>query len=208
MTKIHKKRFEEYYSKYLLEYLFPERFSYLKVLDKPDLQNADKNVGIEVTTAVQQVVKENDALFSKLLANKATREQREKSKNRIRQLGGKFYDEGYMFSWAGYRSLDNIYLSLEKKIKKLNEGGYTSFNEQDIFITDDNYIKDEELNIIYAKFKNIQSSFSSRFSSIFLYLHGGCLKEFDMIAESYRSYKLNNDEVSELVNMTELERRY
>lgn len=196
MKKIY--RFEECYAKVLLEMLFPERFYQLEIADKPDLQNDSANVGVEVTTAVRQAEKEKDHLFSLLTHNKGTPEQQNRNKDRIRKLGGRYYDEGAMFSWAGYRDLNKLYCALKSKLKKLNGGGYRLYEKQYVFITDDNIINQNELSDILIELRSIQSNFQVHFDSIYIYLFGGILIEFDVKSERCLYYKVND--VDDLVN--------
>lgn len=195
MKKIY--RFEECYAKVLLENLFPERFYQLEIADKPDLQNDSAKIGIEVTTAVKQDEKEKDHLFSMLTHNKGTLVQQNRNKDRIRKLGGQYFDEGIMFSWAGCRDLNKIYFALKSKLKKLNGGGYHLYEKQYVFITDDNIIYQNELSDILIELQRIQSNFQAHFDSIFIYLFGGTLIEFDMKDANSISIVVNN--VNDLV---------
>lgn len=113
------KHWEECFAKLVLEKVLPDRFFQLEIADKPDLQNTCASIGVEVTTAVGKAEKEKDHLFSLLVQKLGTPEQQRKSKERIRQLGGIYCEEGAMVSWVGYRDLAGIYSSLEDKLKSL-----------------------------------------------------------------------------------------
>ena len=52
-----RKNFDEYFAKVVLEFCFPEKYSKLQVLDKPDLQSG-QDVGIEVTNCMPKEVAE------------------------------------------------------------------------------------------------------------------------------------------------------
>ena len=190
-----KLRPSEYFAKLVLEKLFPDRFFELEVLDKPDLQNSSEGIGIEVTTAVPASQKEMSSRFSMIVQNQGTTDQLEKSKERIRQLGGYYSDKGYMVSWTGYRDLNRIYIALEDKLVKLNSGNYRLFENQYIFITDESLIKPEELNEIHAEINKRQSTYAIYFDSVFLYLYGGTLIEFDMITGEDHCYDVCDNEV-------------
>ena len=95
-----------------------------------------------------------------------------------------------MFSWVGYRDLSRIYSALSKKVKK-----YTIFFKQYIFISDNNLIRSEEYKEIHSKMAEIQNEYPIRFDSIFLYLYGGILIEFDMINSSTNSYSVSDNKV-------------
>lgn len=185
-------RWEECFAKLVLEQMFPERFSRLKIVDKPDLQDDLSNTGIEVTTAETKEKKEKDHLFSELVQDHGTPERQKKSKERIRQLGGVYHDPGVMTSWVNYRDLSGIYSALKSKLEKLNAGGYRNLDKQFVFITDTNIIKSDEMNEVWAEIAKRQEVFSKRFDSIFLYLFGGKLIEFDMKTGNIRCYVVQN----------------
>lgn len=197
-TSVPKLRCEECYAKLVLESVFPERFSQLTIADKPDLQNRTANIGIEVTTAISKSEKEKDHLFSQLIHNKGTPDQRKRSKGRIKQLGGDYDDRGFMLSWIGLRELSGIYSTFEKKLNKLNSGGYIQFRKQFVFITDTNMIMSNELKEVHSELYRIQAHYSKKFDSAFLYLYGGQLIEFDMNSGENNSYRI--DDVSALAD--------
>lgn len=47
--------------------MYPNDFMDLEIRDKPDLQNAEIDVGIEVTRAVNPVQVQNEKLYSKII---------------------------------------------------------------------------------------------------------------------------------------------
>lgn len=186
------KHWEECFAKLVLEKVLPDRFFQLEIADKPDLQNTCASIGVEVTTAVGKAEKEKDHLFSLLVQKLGTPEQQRKSKERIRQLGGIYCEEGAMVSWVGYRDLAGIYSSLEDKLKKLNGGGYRSFEKQAVFITDNNTIKTNELCAVQTELSRRQEPFNTRFDTVFLYFFGGRLTEFNMTSGENQGYVVNN----------------
>lgn len=58
-------------AKVVLEKLLPDEFEKLEIKDKPDLQNTKKNIGIEVTRAIDSVQEKNESLYSKISFNLA-----------------------------------------------------------------------------------------------------------------------------------------
>lgn len=192
-SSVPKLRWEECYAKLVLESAFPERFSQLTIADKPDLQNRTANIGIEVTTAISKNEKEKDHLFSLLVNNKGTSYQRNRSKDRIKQLGGEYDDKGIMLSRIGFRELNGVYSAFEGKLTKLNSGGYIPFEKQFIFITDTNMIKTNELKEVHSELNKRQEQFSKKFDLVFLYLYGGHLIEFDMNSGENHSYSIDNN---------------
>lgn len=200
----HKLRWEECYAKLVLEKVFPNRFFDLKIEDKPDLQNDSLDIGVEVTSAVPPVAKENDSLFSKLTFQNPTPEQRERNLNRIRSLGGQYYDEGVMFCWTGVRNICEVYSAFENKLKKLNGGGYTSFSKQYVFIVENDItILRDDLSKIHSELNRRQTSYSARFDSVFLNYDRSLLFEFDLNSGEYHQYRIDDYETlaTEAYNM-------
>ena len=64
----------ECYAKIILEALFSDRYETLSLADKPDLQNLKKDIGIEVTTAVDSKRREAEKLWY-TIANGSPREE-------------------------------------------------------------------------------------------------------------------------------------
>lgn len=198
--KNQKLRWDECCAKLVLESVFPNRFSQLVIRDKPDLQNDSLDVGIEVTSAVPPIIKENDSLFSRLTFQNPTTEQKERSLNRVRYLGGQYYDEGYMFSWAGERNISEVYAAYNNKLTKLNSGGYAPFSNQYLFLTErDIIIYPNNLNEIHNEFSRRQTQFLTGFNSVFLNLDYSLLIEFDMI--SHKHYQYNFEDFEALADM-------
>lgn len=56
-------------AKIVLEEIFSKEFERLEIIDKPDLQNNEKDTGIEVTIARNGKQLENEKLFCKILYN-------------------------------------------------------------------------------------------------------------------------------------------
>ena len=134
-----KYRYEECYAKILLERVYPEMYTDLSILDKPDLQNDVLQVGVEVTSAVPSSLREAKACWIK--ANN-TNDKKIKSKyvKRMEQLGYTY--TGGMQNWLK-EDIDQLYeetslVDLEtlirSKIEKIDRGGYKEFKNMDIYI--------------------------------------------------------------------------
>lgn len=88
MAKI---RPEGCYAKFLLERIFPQEFSVLRIADKPDLQSLDAKKGIEVVSAIDPRDMEAQQRFK--IINEMTLDERRENKEieRIRKLGGQLF---------------------------------------------------------------------------------------------------------------------
>ena len=110
-------------------------------------------------------------------------------------MGGQYYDEGVMFSWAGVRDICEVYSAFENKLKKLNGGGYESFEKQYVFITENDIsIQLDDLSKIHSEFSRRQLPYSARFDSVFLNYNQSLLIEFDLKAGEYHQYSIEDYE--------------
>src|SRR5659263_763895 len=115
----------ECYAKIVLEEMFPERFSDLVILDTPDLQNEQLDVGVEVTSSINPKQKEAEALYVKW--HNQANEVKKKTERQIERCGAKL-NNGVLQGIAGHDNLNRIYSILNNKIEK--NSTYKSFGKQ------------------------------------------------------------------------------
>ena len=123
---------EECYAKVVLENLLKEEFYDLNIIDKPDLQNEELNVGIECTVSINIESIEAEYLYSELTYGKA--KNPDKCKERIKKLGGNITE--YSMFESRTVSLNSILGAVRTKLKKLNGNGYKIFEKNYLFIRD------------------------------------------------------------------------
>ena len=114
---------EEFYAKVVLEKIYKDEFSRLKIKDRPDLQDDDKGIGIECTVAIDKRSQEAENLYIDLINNKVRNP--DKCKERINQLGGRITE--YMLFQSGTDSSANILDAVKIKLNKLNGDNYKRF---------------------------------------------------------------------------------
>lgn len=163
------KRYYEFYAKVILEEMFNIN---LEVMDKPDLQNEVKNIGIEFTSAEEPDNKEIENLGIILAENKA-----KNRKNVIKKINSKSGKYTQWFISGKATSFEEnkkrIYNAIESKLKKLNLSEFKKFKENNlcIFSTIRN-IKQEEQKDFLEKIQEIQSNYrnKNKFDKIYLLL--------------------------------------
>lgn len=128
-------KYDECYAKIVLEKVVSESFKNLIIKDKPDLQSSDGSKGIEVTCAIDQDQMNAEKLYSKM-ENGLVR-NKEGTKKTIEECGCT-YKKGILIG-TGTDSFKLVLDALEKKLKIINQGGYATFNEYDLFIKSDIY---------------------------------------------------------------------
>ena len=125
----------------VLKERFPDRYSTLKISDKPDLQGV--NVGVEVTIADDR--KHQEALNNWLKAYHCDDEKKRKCYiERMKQLGVE-YTGGIQF-WPGHvPSLKHVKESVNTKIGKLKSRNYEEFPSYELFIFTDTWMHENIL---------------------------------------------------------------
>lgn len=184
---------EECYAKVVLEKIYKDEFSRLKIKDRPDLQDDDNGIGIECTVAIDKKSQEAENLYIDLINNKVRKP--DKCKERINQLGGKITE--YMLFQSGTDSSVNILDAVKIKLNKLNGDKYKIFKNNYLLIRDSIYMREEEIEELQCLIKTIQSKEDIRFDKIYILLNDKLIK-LNMIdytneiikIDSYTQYEL------------------
>lgn len=185
-----KYRWDECFAKLIIERIVFNNKIHFEIKDKPDLQN--KKIGIEVTTAEEKDSLEMERLYTNieygLIKNK------EQALKKIESLGGKI-SHGVLVHPGRSRTLKNIYNAFEGKLTIINKGTYKIFNNNYIFITDENIIQENECSNIVKELVFLQNDLGYKFDKVYIYIYGDNLYEFDLRKKSYRIFYLNSDEI-------------
>ena len=129
----------ECYAKIVLEELFPEKFCNLFLADKPDLQDSNGYVGIEVTRAENPKQLEAERLYSTL--HYKNENQKAYAIERIKKLGAKVHD-GFMMGIKGSDDFERINNAIKTKCETIAKDGYELFDEYHLFIFSSIYAVD------------------------------------------------------------------
>jgi hypothetical protein len=164
----------ECYAKIVLEEMFPERFSDLVILDKPDLQNAQLNIGVEVTSSINPKQKEAEELYVKWHCQ--GNEGKKKIERQIEKCGGKLIN-GVLSGIPSHDDFGRIYAQLNNKIEKIGE--YKSFSKQYLFIFSDIYATSTMREKALEEMHHIYTCASPKFDGIYV-LVPGALYVFDL----------------------------
>lgn len=126
-----KLNYYECYAKIVLENLFPSFFSELLLKDKPDLQDIQNQIGIEVTIAETSETMEAQRLYS-TLHNVDTATQ-SRNIECMKQCGATCKD-GILFGPNGSDDFTLVNHTIDAKAEKLQKGRYDKFDEYHLFI--------------------------------------------------------------------------
>lgn len=176
----------ECYAKIVLEDLLPNDFFNLILADKPDLQGANGDVGIEVRRAENPKQLEAESLYSGLYYKPEN--QRVRDIERIKQLGAKVCF-GLMAGIKGTDSFDLINNAINTKCKTLEKGGYRKFEEYHLFLFSSIYAIDdmlrEELQYL------ISNDIGKLYRVIYILVPGG-MYCFDLKTGIYKTFNIDS----------------
>lgn len=197
----------ECYAKVILEDLFADRYGVLDISDKPDLQNNEKDIGIEVTSADSPEHREAVKLWYTMPF--VSKEKQKSNKERMKQLGVEY--QGGIQTWpvvsysdseiAGY-PIEYFLNVVDKKAKKLNEGGYKSFSSYDLFVYSEIYVSKALLPKIKERLEIINCA-DKKFSKIYL-----CAQEkfinFDMQGNTFNMVFIDDKQYGYAIKAREM----
>jgi hypothetical protein len=176
----------ECYAKIVLEDLFSDRFCNLILADKPDLQDVNGVVGIEVTRADKQDQIEIERLYSGLFYKEQNQIARDIE--RIEQLGAKVFP-GFL---AGIKLVDDfsqINKAIDAKCKKIAKGEYKKFETYQLFLFSSIYAVDDMLN---EELQHLISNDIGKFYHVIYILVPGCMYCFDLKLGNYKTFDIDS----------------
>lgn len=123
----------EIYAKYILETMYPARYGTLFLRDRPDLQTADGEAGIEVTSV-------NGEIFERLVTEIALSKPYQAPSERILDLCAQCGIEYHTWQTFVINPLPAVGFiePFRRKLKKLN-AGYTQLGRYDLFLYSDRH---------------------------------------------------------------------
>ena len=177
----------ECYAKIVLEELFPEKFCDLRLADKPDLQDRNGYVGIEVTRAENPRQLEAESIYSNLPYK--DEDQRACDIKRIEKIGAKVH-EFFMMGIKGTDSFERINATINTKCKTISKCGYKEFAEYHLFVFSSIYAVDcmlqEELEYLVAE------DIGKIYRVIYV-LVPGRMYCFDLITKEYKMFDIDSN---------------
>lgn len=170
MTPKYDTCFFERYAMYSLEALLGERYSHLVNADRPDLQDEQQGIGIEVTRAITE---------DKNVANSLINEMAGKQVKEVNEDLLKIQESGYSYGldthyamgsneynyWALALPMKRI---LESKLWKVNNGFYGDFNEYGLYVFTKYDLVADEINEIIGFMMDVQQNKAVRYDHLFI----------------------------------------
>lgn len=127
----------EIYAKHVLETFYPERYGTLLLRDKPDLQTADGEAGIEVTSV-------NGEIFERLVSEIAVSQPYQAPSDRVLDLCARCGIEYHNWQTFVIKPLPaaGFIEPFRRKLQKLN-AGYAFLGRYDLFLYSDRHTLEE-----------------------------------------------------------------
>lgn len=175
----------ECYAKIVLEELFPEKFCDLRLADKPDLQDRNGYVGIEVTRAENPKQLEAESIYSNLPYKDEN--QRACDIKRIEKTGAKVHD-GFMMGIKGTDSFERINAAISAKCETISKGGYKVFEEAHLFVFSSIYAVDY---MLQGELEYLIAEDIGKFFRVIYVLVPGGMCCFDLMAKEYKVFDID-----------------
>lgn len=162
--------FFERYAMYSLDALLGERYAHLVNADRPDLQDVEQGIGIEVTRAIT----EDKNVANSLINEMAGQQVKEVNEDLLKiQESGYSYglDRNYSVGsneynyWALALPMKRI---LESKMWKINNGFYGDFREFGLYVFTKYDLVADEVNEIIGFMMDAQRNHAVRYDHLFI----------------------------------------
>lgn len=162
--------FFERYAQITLYDLFGERYAGLVNLDRPDLQDINKGIGIEVTRAMEENKKAAQALLSEMAGN-----VHDVTSEAYKDIQSSGYAYGlHTGNWLGDKEYTYWQLALPlkriiaNKVRKVASGFYGEFETFGLYIFSKDDVSEAQVRATIAFTRQLQKQHAMRYSILFL----------------------------------------
>lgn len=155
----------ESYAKHVLMCIDDE-YAGLKYGDKPDLVDVERSLGVEVTDAIDGETREAESLYSRW-SEELEGGRKQKYEERISQCGGRLV-EGCLIGPASSDLAGIVLDAFEKKLKKLNGGGYKHLDSYRLFIRSDILILRSDVEKVLASLTSVNETYEMQYQQVIL----------------------------------------
>lgn len=183
------KDYWECYAKVVLEEIYSEEFSDLKLRDKPDIQDSIGKCGIEVTKAIDSQQTQAESVYTQISYDNNVHDKKALLKT-IEECGCKL-ENGILVGKPGMDSFDLILSAFDGKSNKLNGGGYTDFKWNYLFVFSDILANDRMLMKAIEDMKQMQKNSEKQFCKVFVLVPGYCYC-LNLCESSYEIHKIDS----------------
>ena len=188
--------FFERYAMVSLATLLGEHYAHLVNRDRPDLQDEEQGIGIEVTRAIRENKNVANALVNEM-AGEDIKEVNAEDLQHINQSGyayglgdGSIIDRNEYEFWSLALPLKRI---LEIKMNKVNDGFYGDFDEFGLFVFTKEDLDIEQIKQTIAFMMEKQAYQTRLYSRLFL-SQIQTLFDCDLETGRYRKFKISEEQ--------------
>lgn len=157
--------FFETYAMISLADLLGERYAGLENLDRPDLQDPRRGIGIEVTRAMDET-REKELEMEDEIAG------RTRGMRRFMQLGESFSrhaeEEGAIYAAKWWNMVLSLKRAMEKKVGRLQSGAYGNFDEFGLYIFSADDLTLQEAAGAMEEMNRLQNGAALQYAKLFL----------------------------------------
>lgn len=187
--------FFERYAKITLETILGDHYAGLENRDRPDLQDIELDMGIEVTRAMHESKAEAISLLNEMAVDEIV-DVPELTNKEMYRLG---YTYGLIskdivgpteyYYWRQASPLSHV---IENKVNKVTNGFYGNFKEMGLYIFTKDDVVDGELLAAMHLTSKLQSGFTSGFQTLYISEIQN-LYVCDIASMSYKQYHISDD---------------
>lgn len=175
-------RFDENVAKLILEKIaFNGSIEFINA-DRPDLQNDNLGIGVEVTQAVDPEDAEIDFLYSQykdpddpFFVSEMSEQEKERQTKRkhaliekkIENLNGPLFRKKIFPNGIESKAYDVFYNAVKTKLEKLNEGGYKIYSLNCLFILSELYIEEKWCPDLLEQLISISKNYEKQYTKIY-----------------------------------------
>ena len=165
--------FIEFVSLEVLKYMYPDKYYNLQLVDKPDLQDKDNLIGVEVIEAVSNRIAQIDGEFYNYRFGKQLQYEKEKCIEKLKKNGA-LLDE-YGITYPVQNSIDELEIlkhAVVKKLEKFDNYDPNYYKSLDLFVMYTAYLMPHSDKQLDKFFEHIAQENSRRFDTIFIFSGG------------------------------------
>lgn len=158
--------YHECLAKIILETLFEDEFKNLGIdCERPDLQNEEMSIGVEVTISENTKQKEAEGLYSKVVYGLARNTQN--AIKRIEKLGAK-YEKGLLTEIPDSDNFNRILISFKNKLENMKKENYHVFKKNYLLIHSSIYATSEMINNAIIAMCEMQENEKYLFQKVYI----------------------------------------
>lgn len=187
----------ECYAKHVLRFIDSDAYGALEFSDKPDLVDRTGSMGIEATDALSQKGREAESIYARLSVTDSP-SLRQHFIEQIEQCGA-LYENGALIWPRDTNSFGLIHKAHNRKLKKLNGGGYQRLRRYELFVRSPIYADDTMMEEALRVMMGDAGAYNAAYSLITVTVPGFNYR-FDLENGIWRALDFGHDDQYRIAN--------